>query len=72
MKETGVKCPSSPFIVGVLGSASGSGSNSLIWSGSGDGAGLFGLIDSPDSSASVVNLTGGSFDSSSGDSCVKQ
>ena len=65
--EAGVESPSSVFIVGVLGSAGGSGSNSLIWSVSGDGAALFESIDGPDSSASAFNLTGGSFDSFSGD-----
>lgn len=42
--EAGVECPSSsPFVVGVLFSTGidGSGSNSLIWSVSGDGAELF-------------------------------
>ena len=67
--EAGVESPSSPSVVGVLGSAcaSDSGSNSLIWSVSGDGAALFRPVDNPDSSVSSLNLTGGSFDSSSGD-----
>ena len=71
-REVGVECPLfPPSIVGVLGSTGGNGSNSLIWSVNGDGAGLFDPIDNPDSSASALNLTGGSFDSSSVDSSVK-
>jgi len=57
-----------PFVVGVLDSVGvcDSGSNSLIWSVSGDGAGLFEQpIDRPDSSTSAFSPTGGSFDSSS-------
>lgn len=67
MREAGLDRPTSPFIVGVLGSTGddGMGSSSLMWSVSGDGAGLFEPIDSPDSSISAPSLTGGSFDNSS-------
>ena len=72
MGEAVVECPLFPvFIVGVFGSAGGSGSNSLIWSVSGDGAGLLDPIGGPGSSVSALNVTGGSFDNSSGDPGVK-
>jgi hypothetical protein len=63
--------PFLPLITGVPGSTCDRGSNSLIWRVKGDGTGLFDPIDGSDSSVSAFNLTGGSFDSSSGGSGVK-